>query len=373
MTAPAINCAHDKLVKTDKIKPNPDNPNKHDVAQLNLYAKILLHQGWRKSLTVSNQSGFIVTGHGAWLTAKAQGWASVPVDYQDFENRADEIAHMIADNKLAQMGEIDDVELARVIKAELDGKCDLDLTGLDLEGLREIGAVEPEPIVDAPPQIDRAEELRIKWGVERGQLWELGEHRLLCADALDPESWNRLGGPFRLCFADPPYELAMNANSLRCAGDGDLLLMATDKLFLQQSAESFRSFFVIHCSGVQSASWTTTPLRQHTLIGWWRWRARSKADSDFRGCNSVFSAASNHEASVGHKDAKPPDMLAGWLPFFTDAGESFADAFSGGGSAFVAAHQLERKCRGVELSPANCAVIIERCKEAGFAEPRKAS
>jgi len=369
--SPEIRCAHDELVLVPDLKPNPDNPNKHDAAQLTLYAKILIHQGWRKALTVSNQSGFIVTGHGAWLTAKAQGWPSVPVDYQDFANRADEIAHMIADNKLAQMAELDDVELARVIKAELDGKCDLDLTGLDLEGLREIGAVEPEPIVDAPPQIDRAEELRIKWGVERGQLWELGEHRLLCGDALDPESWKRLGGPFRLCFADPPYELAMNANSLRCAGDGDLLLMATDKLFLQQSAEAFRTFFVLHCAGVQSASWTTTPLRQHTLIGWWRWQARAKADSDFRGCNSVFSFASNHESGAGHKDAKPPALLASLLPFFTETGEGFGDAFSGGGSAFLAAEQLGRKCCGVELSPANCAVILDRCQEAKLGEPKK--
>src|SRR5205823_14810975 len=100
---PAINCAHDALVSLADLKPNPDNPNRHDKDQLALYAKILLHQGWRKPILVSNQSGFIVTGHGAWLTAKAQGWTTVPVDYQDFACKADEVAHMIADNKLAQM------------------------------------------------------------------------------------------------------------------------------------------------------------------------------------------------------------------------------------------------------------------------------
>src|SRR5947207_13583562 len=205
MNEPSINCAHDKLVETDKLKPNPENPNKHDAAQLALYAKILLHQGWRKALTVSNQSGFIVTGHGAWLTAKAQGWPTVPVDYQDFASKADEIAPMIADNKLAQMAELDDVELARVIKAELSGT-EIDLTGFDLEGLREIGAVEPEPMVDAPPEIDRAEELRKKFGVERGQLWSLGEHRLLCGDSTNAEDVARVmgGEPVHMIFTDPP-------------------------------------------------------------------------------------------------------------------------------------------------------------------------
>src|SRR5947207_5431877 len=134
MNEPSINCAHDKLVETDKLKPNPENPNKHDAAQLALYAKILLHQGWRKALTVSNQSGFIVTGHGAWLTAKAQGWKTVPVDYQDFASKADEIAHMIADNKLAEMAELDDVELARLIRAELAGT-EIELCALSLKDL----------------------------------------------------------------------------------------------------------------------------------------------------------------------------------------------------------------------------------------------
>src|SRR5204862_2659334 len=120
MTIPVVNCVHSKMVLTEDLKPSPENPNCHPPEQLALYAKILLHQGWRKALTVSNQSGFIVTGHGAWLTAKAQGWPTVPVDYQDFANKADEIAHMIADNKLAQMAEIDDVELAKLIKAELN-------------------------------------------------------------------------------------------------------------------------------------------------------------------------------------------------------------------------------------------------------------
>jgi hypothetical protein len=60
--APAINCAHDKLERTAKLRPNPRNPNKHPPAQRGLYARILHHQGWRKSIVVSSQSGFIVTG-----------------------------------------------------------------------------------------------------------------------------------------------------------------------------------------------------------------------------------------------------------------------------------------------------------------------
>jgi hypothetical protein len=67
--SPPINCAHDAIVPVAELKPNPENPNKHPKEQLELYVKILLHQGWRKAICVSNQTGLIVTGHGAWLTA----------------------------------------------------------------------------------------------------------------------------------------------------------------------------------------------------------------------------------------------------------------------------------------------------------------
>ena len=104
---PEIRCAYTKLAPTASLRANPENPNQHPPEQLSLYAKILLRQGWRKAVTVSNQSGLIVTGHGAWLTAEAQGWKVVPVDYQDFKSRADELAHMLADNRLPQMSEPD--------------------------------------------------------------------------------------------------------------------------------------------------------------------------------------------------------------------------------------------------------------------------
>ena len=61
------------------------------------------HQGWRHPITVSKQSGYIVAGHGRLAAAQSLGWAKAPVDMQDFENEADEFAHLIADNKIAEL------------------------------------------------------------------------------------------------------------------------------------------------------------------------------------------------------------------------------------------------------------------------------
>src|SRR5947209_19328572 len=110
MPAPEVRCSCSEVVPTGKLKPNPENPNKHQKAQLETYAKIIRHQGWRKPVVVSKRSGLIVTGHGAWLTAKAQGWGNVPVDYQEFATAADEWAHVVADNRLPQIADMAEAE-----------------------------------------------------------------------------------------------------------------------------------------------------------------------------------------------------------------------------------------------------------------------
>lgn len=125
---PAINCAHDKIEPIESLKPNKRNPNRHGERQLAVYAKVLLHQGWRKAMVVSNQSGLIVTGEGAWLTARAEGWAVVPVDYQDFKSPEEELQHLLADNGLAQMSETNEEELAAILAQDLSG-LDLELSG----------------------------------------------------------------------------------------------------------------------------------------------------------------------------------------------------------------------------------------------------
>lgn len=205
---PAVNCAHDRLVPPGKLKANPENPNKHPAEQLAIYAKIIRHQGWRKPIVVSKQTGWIVTGHGAWLTAKKEGWPTVPVDYQDFKSRADEFAHLVADNRLPQMAEFDDEILAKIVVNELPD-FDLDLTGLS--GLEQDTLARAiNPVVEtAPPDTSAAnlKRLRKKWKVESGQLWHLGEHRLLCGDCRDPKSVAKLLGKEKVnvAFTSPPY------------------------------------------------------------------------------------------------------------------------------------------------------------------------
>jgi ParB-like chromosome segregation protein Spo0J len=115
---PLVNCAFDELVPLEKLVPNPRNPNQHPQSQVALLAKVIAHQGWRSPVVVSTRSGFIVAGYGRYEAAKVLGLSAVPVDYQDFATEADEWAHLVADNRLAELAEADESALKGLL-AEL--------------------------------------------------------------------------------------------------------------------------------------------------------------------------------------------------------------------------------------------------------------
>ncbi|MBQ8899372.1 MAG: ParB N-terminal domain-containing protein [Akkermansia sp.] len=132
-----IYCAHTDVVATDSLIENPRNPNRHPEDQIIALAKIIRHQGWRNPIVVSRRSGFVVKGHGRLLAARMLGLDTVPVDYQDYENEAAEWADMVADNKIAELSNMDEEELNAIIR-ELDGQIDLELTGFQTSEINNI-------------------------------------------------------------------------------------------------------------------------------------------------------------------------------------------------------------------------------------------
>ena len=135
---PPIECKHDALVDVSKLIAHPRNPNSHPPAQIELLAKIIDFQGWRRPIVVSKRSGFIIRGHGALLAAQKAGWSEVPVDYQEYESEAQEWADLIADNRIAELAERNRPELKDLLE-ELDlGVLDMELTGFTDDALKEL-------------------------------------------------------------------------------------------------------------------------------------------------------------------------------------------------------------------------------------------
>ena len=211
----AVYCAFDEIVEVEKLVPNPQNPNKHSNEQVELLGSIIKANGWRESVTVSKRSGFIVKGHGRREAAVRKGMKYVPVQYQSYANEAEEWADLIADNRLAELSTLDNAMLADLI-AEMDtGEVPLELTGYteeDIEGI--LAALDGEGDseddgADAMPPMPNVTMSRA------GDLWLLGNHRLICGSATDEKTVDRLmqGEKADLVNTDPPYGVSYETQS----------------------------------------------------------------------------------------------------------------------------------------------------------------
>ena len=156
----AVHCAHVKMVDVTDLKPNPRNPNQHGDIQVALLAKNIRALGWRHPIIVSNRSGLIVAGHARLAAANMLGCSTVPVDHQDFDTDADEMAYLIADNRIAELAEIDNAMIKDLLQ-ELDtGEIDTDLTGFTADALESLTLQEHQD--DNPVDLDPPEDGSIR-------------------------------------------------------------------------------------------------------------------------------------------------------------------------------------------------------------------
>ena len=130
-----VHCSYLRLADVTSIVPHPKNPNKHGDTQVALLAKIIKHQGWRSPITISKRSGFVVAGHGRLQAAALLQVEQVPVDEQEFSSEADELAHLVADNRIAELAEVDTSVISELLKELGDIDFDMDLTGFDSKSL----------------------------------------------------------------------------------------------------------------------------------------------------------------------------------------------------------------------------------------------
>lgn len=129
-----IYCLHDAVISSASCKPFPKNPNIHSEKQISLLAKVISLNGWRNPIIISKRSGYITKGHGRLLAAKVlleSGYSdSIPVEYQEYSSEADELADIVADNRISELSSLD-----AILTNEL-----MDLTKIDLGDGFDFGA-----------------------------------------------------------------------------------------------------------------------------------------------------------------------------------------------------------------------------------------
>lgn len=197
---------------TDALKPYARNPRTHSHKQIGQIADSIKEFGWTNPILI-DADGNIIAGHGRLEAAKELGIKTVPTLLLDHMTEAQKRAYVIADNKLAENAGWDDDLLAIELKAltEIDLGFDVEITGFEtaeidlLIGDQKDGG---EDEADKLPDIDDS----VWLACCPGELWLLGRHRLLCADATKAESYARLmdGKQAQMVFTDPPYNVPID-------------------------------------------------------------------------------------------------------------------------------------------------------------------
>jgi DNA modification methylase len=230
-----VHCAYNDLADIITLIPNPRNPNQHPQKQIELLAKIIKNQGWRAPITVSTRSGFVVRGHGRLLAAQLLGLVQVPVDRQDYATEAEEWADLIADNRIAELSQIDEGLLANLLTEINISDLDSNLTGFSDKQIDNLLAgfnIQEVKEDNFDPAAAAAE---IKEPITKpGDIWQLGQHRLMCGDATIVTDVEKLmdGNLASMIFTDPPYNVAYEG------GTADKLTIKNDNM----SADQFNQF-----------------------------------------------------------------------------------------------------------------------------------
>ena len=173
-------CAHDEIADIGDLKPRPDNPNTHPEEQVRLLSKIIMEQGWRAPITVSLRSGLITKGHGRRLAAIAAGLEQAPVDYQHYGSDAEEMADVLADNRIPELAEMDAELVEQYLKELKELDFDVDLAGFDQETLDWLFG-------EAEPSGGESQEIKEKYEVLVIELNEKEQRDLL--EKLSAEGW----------------------------------------------------------------------------------------------------------------------------------------------------------------------------------------
>jgi len=191
----------------DRLRPYERNPRTHSPDQITKIAASLLEFGWTNPILVDSDAG-IIAGHGRLLAARELEMTTVPVIELSHLTEAQKRAYVIADNRLALDAGWDEDLLAEELKALEDLDFNLELTGFDLDELGDLLDEEDTEEIPAPEPPEEPVS-------QKGDLWVLGNHRLLCGDSSDPDSVDRLlgGEKIHLVNTDPPYNVKVEPRS----------------------------------------------------------------------------------------------------------------------------------------------------------------
>jgi hypothetical protein len=239
----------------------------------------------------------------------------------------------------------------------------------DANNLKELLRSE-KPSADADVDTDRAAELLEKWQVQTGDLWQIGEHRLICGDCTDAATVARVmdGQRADLGFADPPYNAGVDEWDKGFAWSHDWLIDLCTYVIVTPGISAAHNFMK---ATNMPYKWTLAAYisngfsRSAVGFGWWMYAPLFSNDSVFKQKPDAIEIAlivGQADTPARHRGQKPPQFMEWVVGLYGD--NVVFDCFCGSGTTLVACENLGRKCRAIEISPAYVAVALERMSAA---------
>ena len=385
-----------KYLSVNDLVPYANNPRTHSEKQVTQVASSIKEFGFNNPILIDEGKG-IIAGHGRLAAAKKLKLESVPTITLEGLTEAQRKAYVIADNKLTENSEWDydllTVEVERL--KELD--FDLDLTGFDDD---ELEVLLKPTVVEGLTDEDEVSEPPENPITKLGDIWILGNHRVMCGDSTSIEQTEKLmnGVNADLVFTDPPYNVAYEGrgekNKLGPIKNDNM----SDESFEQFCRDVFSTCYAVmkplSCIYVCHPDSQTGPklafektfgelfkksstliwVKQSAGMGWQDYRAQHEpilygwkkgGDGKHFYCGdrsktTVWQIGRDAQASYVHPTQKPVALPEEAIKNSSKGEDIVLDLFGGSGSTLIACEKTSRYARIMELDPKYCDVIVDR-------------
>lgn len=380
-----------QLVSIDKLVPYVNNARTHSAEQITKLRSSLREFGFVNPIIIDREFN-IIAGHGRLMAAKEEGINEVPCVFVDYLTDAQKKAYILADNRMAMDAGWDE-ELLKIEMEELQNLgYDLGYTGFDEKELEELFGIDDKEVKD--DDFDLTAALEKASFVERGDIWYVGKHKLMCGDATSSEDVSKLmeDKKANLILTDPPYNVAFKSsdgltiqNDSMKNNDFYEFLFASFKNMAEHLENggaayifhadteglNFRKAFIdagFHLAGC--CIWVKDSLvlgrsdyqwqHEPVLYGFMQ-NGKHPWYSD-RKQTTIWNFDKPKKNS-NHPTSKPLDLLAYPINNSTQANAIVIDTFGGSGSTLMACEQMNRICYTMELDEKYASVILRRYVE----------
>jgi len=396
-TVPTVDVVIER-VALDVLRPDPANPRHISEAELEALTRSIREFGLVDPIIARAEDHTVIGGHQRLLAARKLGLKTVPVIFLDITKEKAQLLNVTLNNI---SGDFDQELLARLL-ADLSETPDLDLTlsGFEEKDIEQLlKGLDAREKRERPETFDLDAALRSAYENPRaalGDLFQLGDHRILCGDATSQDDVARLlaGRTAHMAFTDPPYNVSLGDHGSRQQGQGrrrikndsmapeaweafcrgwanNLMSNVDGALYICMSTKEWAS--VSRALAEAGGHWSDTIIweKDRFVLGrsdyqrayepiWYGWREGAKRHfSGGRDQSDIWKIERPSDSPL-HPTMKPLALIERAIENSSRPGDVVLDLFLGSGSTLIAAERTGRVCYGMELDPHYASLALAR-------------